>query len=74
MNVTTIEAEALHLPVGDRAKLAHRLLASLDSVSEADAQILWVAAAEHRLDEIRSGAVSTISADDFQSGAAALFS
>ena len=74
MNVSTLEAEALHLPVEDRAKLAHKLLESLDILSESEVEELWISEAENRLSEIRSGVVNTISAHQFQSDAEALFS
>ena len=34
MDIATIEHEALHLPLPERAKLAHKLLLSLDDMSE----------------------------------------
>lgn len=74
MNVANIESEALHLPIEERAKLAHKLLESLDILSEAEIDELWAVEADKRLEAIRSGAVATVSAHKFQSDAEALFS
>lgn len=48
MNVIDIEAEALKLPVVDRARLAEALLQSLDALSEEDHQRLWTEEALRR--------------------------
>ncbi len=48
MNVIDIEAEALKLPVVDRARLAEALLKSLDALSEEDHQRLWTEEALRR--------------------------
>src|SRR5512138_3939831 len=50
---------ALALPARDRARLAHELLVSLDTGSDADAADAWVAELENRAREVRSGAVAT---------------
>jgi len=50
---------ALALPARDRARLAHELLLSLDTGSDADAADAWVAELENRAREVRSGAVAT---------------
>lgn len=48
MNVMDIEAEALKLPIVDRARLAEALLQSLDALSEEDHQRLWTEEAQRR--------------------------
>jgi putative addiction module component (TIGR02574 family) len=56
--VETLEAAALHLPPGERARLVERLIATLDAdpaVEEA-----WAAEVERRQLEIESGAVSLL--------------
>ena len=58
-----IESEALQLPPRERARLAQRLLASLDPASDRDAEQAWLQEAERRLDELESGAVAGISAE-----------
>ena len=49
---TDIEAAALKLEPKERARLAESLLASLDSVSDADAEKLWLREAERREREL----------------------
>lgn len=55
---------ALDLNVCDRAALAEKLLASLDDLSEEEADRLWAEEAQRRLAEYRSGQASAISADE----------
>ena len=57
-----IAADAMRLPLRDRVKLAQRLVSSLDDQVETDAEALWIAEAERRLDELRTGAVKGIDA------------
>ena len=59
-----IENNALRLPPEDRARLAVRLLASLEESVESaeDIEKLWIAEAERRFQELRSGAVEGIPA------------
>jgi putative addiction module component (TIGR02574 family) len=58
-----LEAKALKLPPGQRARLAERLISSLDAVADADSEALWVHEAERRLEELESGAIDSISAE-----------
>jgi len=58
-----LEAEALDLPPKERARLAERLISSLDRESDPDADSLWIEEAERRLDELESGSVSAVSAE-----------
>lgn len=53
---------ALDLSAQDRAALAERLLASLDDLSEAEAETLWAAEAERRLEAYREGRAESIEA------------
>jgi putative addiction module component (TIGR02574 family) len=57
------ESEALQLPPKERARLAQRLLASLDTESDRDAEQVWLQEAERRLDELESGKVIGIPAE-----------
>jgi len=52
--------QALQLPVESRALLADRLVESLDMAEPDEIQRLWVAEAERRREEIRSGQVSPV--------------
>ncbi len=51
-----LEAEALKLPVKERAEFAQRLLASLDPENEE----LWAVEVERRIAEIESGAAQVV--------------
>jgi len=55
--VRQIESKALRLSAVDRARLAERLISSLDEEADADAEVMWVSEAERRLDELRTGKV-----------------
>jgi putative addiction module component (TIGR02574 family) len=51
-----LETEALKLSLGDRARLAERLIASLDDgTTEADVEQLWIEEAERRLADLEAG-------------------
>ena len=56
--VETLEAAALHLPPGERARLIERLITSLDA--DPDVEEAWAAEVERRQAEIESGAVSLL--------------
>lgn len=55
---------ALSLDVHDRAALVERLLASLDELSEEEAERLWAEEAQRRLDEYRAGRAKAVRADE----------
>jgi len=59
MNVETLEAEALHLPPGERARLVERLIASLDADPEVEKA--WAAEVERRQAQVESGEVALVS-------------
>ena len=52
-----IESKALKLPAVDRARLAERLISSLDEKTDADAEAMWMREGERRLDELHTGKV-----------------
>lgn len=56
--IETVEAEALQLPVADRARLIERLIASIDVDPEVEEA--WAAEVERRRAEIESAAASTL--------------
>ena len=58
-----LEAQALKLPRRERARLAQRLISSLDQEVDADAEGLWLAEAERRLADLKSGKVAAIPAE-----------
>ncbi len=55
-----LEAVALSLPVDERARLAERLIASLDEDTEIEQA--WAAEVRHRLEQYRAGQIETRSA------------
>lgn len=72
MNTTAIEHEALHLPAAERAKLAHKLLLSLEDMPEAEMGEVWLDEAEHRAKEIDEGQVPLTPAEEVGRKARAL--
>jgi putative addiction module component (TIGR02574 family) len=61
-----IERNALQLSAEDRARLAVRLLSSLEETTESPEEIekLWIAEAERRFQELRDGVVQGIPAQE----------
>ena len=61
-----IEKNALQLSAEDRARLAVRLLSSLEETTESPEEIekLWIAEAERRFQELRDAVVQGIPAQD----------
>jgi len=47
-----LEAEALHLPVSDRARLVSRLVAILDQQADEEIELAWIKEAERRYQEV----------------------
>ena len=54
-----LEAEALNLNLEMRARLAGRLILSLDNPSESEVERLWLDEAERRLEEYQIAGVGT---------------
>uniref|UniRef100_A0A831U1Q1 Addiction module antitoxin RelB n=1 Tax=Geobacter metallireducens TaxID=28232 RepID=A0A831U1Q1_GEOME len=59
-----IEAEALNLDIQARARLAGKLLMSLDDPSVSEVEQLWLNEAERRLEEYRSGKCQGVPASE----------
>ncbi len=64
MSVEELKEEALRLGPDARAYLARELLASLDAMSEAEIEKLWIDEAIRRDEEIDSGKTRTYPADE----------
>jgi putative addiction module component (TIGR02574 family) len=72
LNPDSIEAQLLHLPPSERARLAELLLASLDAhgsdvltpVEQNAVDAAWAAEADRRAAELTSGAVAGVPAAD----------
>jgi len=58
-----LESKALKLSPRERARLAQRLISSLDQEVDADAEKLWRDEAARRLDELKSARVAGIPAE-----------
>ena len=61
-NPQQIESAAMELSLDERARLAERLLASLDQ--DAVIKEVWAAEIERRVQDYRSGKLSTRAGDD----------
>jgi putative addiction module component (TIGR02574 family) len=72
LNPESLEAQLLHLPASERARLAELLLASLDATAsdvlsgaqQQEVDAAWAAEADRRYKELASGAVAGIPAAD----------
>ena len=62
MKTEEIEQELLKLPLAERARLAERLIASLDEDAEIEAA--WIAEVRRRDEELVSGKVKAIPLED----------
>lgn len=61
-----IEQEALSLPLEDRARLAQKLLLSLDTLSEEERDDIWLTEASRRARELDRGEIRPVPADEVQ--------
>jgi len=64
MGIEELETEVLKLDPSTRARLAERLLQSLETLSDTENENLWAEEAERRLAELDKGAVSARPADE----------
>ena len=64
MSLKEIEAEIRKLGLKQRAELAKWIVVTLDELSEAEVEALWVEEAELRLDELEQGLVTDIPAEE----------
>jgi putative addiction module component (TIGR02574 family) len=64
LDAKTVEYEALRLSPEDRAQLAHKLLLSLDTLSEEELADTWLTEADRRARELDRGEVQPIPADE----------
>jgi putative addiction module component (TIGR02574 family) len=63
MNTKELIAEAISLPVEERALMVDCLLKSLN-LPETDIDKRWASVAQRRLDDLRSGRAEAVSGDD----------
>lgn len=64
MGIEELEAAALRLDPKGRARLASRLLESLDDLSPDENARLWAEEAQRRLDALEAGSLASRSAED----------
>jgi len=64
MSIEELKDEALRLGPEGRAYLARELLASLDEMSEAEIEELWLQEAMHRDEEMDKGTAQSYPADE----------
>lgn len=64
LTIDQLEKEAMQLPAASRARLADRLVESLESAEVDEIQRLWAKEAVRRRDEVRSGQVKPISGEE----------
>ncbi len=72
MDTKSVEKQALALPATDPAKLAHKLLESLDTLSDDEREKLWLDEAARRAAQIDNGEVELISGENVARKARAL--
>ncbi len=72
MNASQIESEALSLPFEERASLAHRLLLSLEEISEPEFDRLWGEESARRAAEVDAGLAQVIPGEEVARKARAL--
>lgn len=72
MKLKQIEEEILHLSEEERAKLAQKLLLSLEAPSEDEIAEDWLTEAQRRARELDKGVIQPISADEVRRKARAL--
>ncbi len=64
MNPEQLETEIMKLNLDARAKLAERIILSLDAPSGEENLRLWVLEAERRLKELRAGKAKEVPAEE----------
>jgi putative addiction module component (TIGR02574 family) len=68
VSVEELEAAALKLDMHERARLAERLLSSLEALSPVESERLWAEEALRRLDELDQGRAASRPAEDVLRG------
>lgn len=64
MSQLELEREALNLSAQGRAELAHKLLSSLEDLSESELEGLWALEATRRLEAFDRGEMKSYSRED----------
>lgn len=64
LNLKEYESQALNLRAKERAVLAEHLIASLDSLNDAENEQLWIEEADRRYQEYKKGNIPARLAED----------
>ncbi len=72
MEPKSVEYEALSMPPEERAKLAQKLLLSLEVLSEEELEQAWLVEADRRARELDRGEAEPVSAEEVRRKARAL--
>jgi hypothetical protein len=64
VNLADLQTEALKLPTADRARLAEKLLESLDGLSDDETRLLWLDEARRRDAELDAEPTGERAAED----------
>lgn len=72
MDITELEQELFSLSVEERASIAHRLLISLEEISEPEFDQLWGKESARRAAEFDAGTVPAVTAEEVARKARAL--
>ncbi len=59
-----IAADAMKLTLRDRVRLAQQLVSTLEDEIDQDVEEIWLAEAERRMEELRSGQVKGVGAEE----------
>lgn len=62
--LTEVEREALALTNQDRARLAQRLIETLDAGKDEDVEDIWLSEAERRYEAYRKGTIKAVTAEE----------
>ncbi len=73
MTTKEIIAKALKLDLKERAEIAHRLLESLDELTDEENERLWAEEADRRVKELRAGHAKEIPGEQALADARAAF-
>ena len=66
MNTADLEEAVLHLSLQERARLAQKLLDSVDHPSDSEVRELWLLEAKRRADQIDCGVVKLVTSEELE--------
>ena len=66
MNTADLEEAVLHLSLQERARLAQKLLDSVDHPSDSEVRELWLLEAKRRADQIDCGVMKLVTSEELE--------